>query len=881
VLAEAYNRVRLVSMSLSAGTRLGSYEIVAPIGSGAMGEVYRARDLKLDRLVAIKVLPASVANDPDRLRRFEREAKAVAALSHPNILAIHDFGVVDGTAYAATELLKGETLRQRLTSGALPAVKAIDIATHIARGLAAAHDKGIVHRDLKPENVFLTREGHVKILDFGLAKQPSTSIGGDDHTQLATEPGMVLGTVGYMAPEQVRGEPVDARADLFACGTVLYEMLAGVRAFHRDTPAEVMTAILKDDPPTLGTRRDLPSPLERVVRHALEKDANDRFQSARDFAFDLQSIGQMVGSGQIAPATASRFGAFHGREVLAWALLAAVLIAAVVHVRRNGASGAPAGIVNLTLNDEADLSPSAPSQAVGLLVSPDGSRLFFQGPYGDRRLFMRMLDQSASTPLPNTDLGRVLFISPDGGWIGYSTLTNLKRVTLGDGTVVPICQTETITTSGAVSADGQVVFSMGLALWIVPAHGGTPRPLTVLVQPEQAQAVSGFLPDGKTLLFTNWLADHPRIEALTLASGTRRVIVDPGSGGQYVSTGHLLFSRDGTLLVAPFDLAGLEAGSPSRVLDHVRTNVFGLPLLGVSKDGRILAYAEPARTSLVWVTRTGLETALDVPSRSYAFVRISPDSRRVAVADEASVWVADLARGGTARVSSERFIYGSMDWSPGGDQLSYAALYDLVTRAVDGTAAPHRLGVDLRVRKMGPSWSPDGKMIAYSAYFGATNSDIYVEPADGSVSPRPFVVTPAYDAGPQFSPDGRFLAYASSETGQLEVYVTPFPGPGPRWQVSTNGGTHARWSSSGRELFYRHSDEMMAVPITTTPGFSPGRPVLLFRGRYSFGSSIGQPTYDVAADGRFLMIKNQDENLEHPRIIINWSESLKRLMGGS
>jgi Tol biopolymer transport system component len=866
----------LTSMSLSPGTRLASYEIVAAIGAGGMGEVYRAKDTKLDRLVAIKVLPASVAADPDRLARFECEAKAVAALSHPNILAIHDFSVTNGIAYAVTELLEGETLRQRLTTGALPTRKAVDIATQIARGLTAAHDRGIVHRDLKPENVFLLREGHVKILDFGLAKQTPTSSTADDHTQLATEPGMVLGTVGYMAPEQIRRQPIDSRADLFACGSILYEMLAGRRAFQRDTPAETMTAILNDDPPDLAPRNDLPPALERVVRHALGRDPNDRFQSARDLAFNLQAISQTIESGATGIDAAPKVRAFYRREVTAWALIAALAIAVGTLLWRGGGARAPARIANLTLNDEADLSASA-LQGVGLLVSPDGSRIFSQARGGERRVFMRNIDEPFSTPLTGTQLGRVLFISRDGQWLGFSTVTALKKISVVDGSVVSVCQTETITTSAALSADGQIVFSMGLGLWIVSADGGTPRALTALAGREQSQAVDGLLPDGRTLLFTNWLPDHPRIEALTLATGQRHVIVDQAAGGQYVSTGHLLFVRDGALLAAPLDLGRLATGAPVRVLDRVRTSMLGVPKLGVSSDGGLLAYAEPARASLVWVTRTGLEAPLDLPTRQYQFVRVSGDGRRVGFADEASVWVADLERGGIARVSSERFIYGSLGWSPDDSQLSYSALHSLVIRAVDGTGTPRRIGASLPVWKLAPSWSPDGKTIAYTAYFGATNADIYVEPADGSGPPRPFVVTPAYDAGPQFSPDGRFLAFASSETGRLEVYVTPFPGPGPKWPVSTNGGTHARWSRNGRELFYRNGDDVMAVSITTTPRLSAGKPLLLFRGRYSYGSGLGLPTYDVAPDGRFLMIRNDDETVERPHIIINWAESLKQL----
>ena len=809
-----------------------------------------------------------------------------------------------GVAYAVTELLEGETLHHRLAAAssdsakraaaaggdstprassqaALPVGKAIDIATQIARGLAAAHDRGIVHRDLKPENVFLARDGHVKILDFGLARQMAAARA-DARTELQTEPGMVLGTVGYMAPEQIRGEPVDGRADLFASGVVLYEMLTGTRAFHRDTPAETMTAILKEEAPELCVARpDLPPGLDRIVRHALEKDPNDRFQSARDLVFNLQALGPATGSGAAASVAMGRARQVPVREVAAWSIAAVVTIGAVgLLLGRSPSASPPPHIVNLTLTEEAEMSPSAAGP--GLLVSPDGTRVFLESARRDRQLIMRVLGQPGSTPLPNTELARVHAISPDARWVLFATLNKLKKVSLIDNSVTTICSTNTIPTSAAVSADGQVVFATGAHLWLVPAAGGTPRPLTTLDPAhEQVQVVGGFLPDGRTLLFTNWVDDASRIEALTLATGARRTVIESASGGKYVSTGHVLFVQDAALMAARFNVATLTVtGTPVRVLDRVRTDFTGLPKLSVSSDANVLVYGESAMSSLVWVTRNGLESRLDLPSRGFEFVRLAGDGRRLAFSDASGIWVADLARGGAVRISSEHFIYGYADWSPDGSRVAYSVLNDLVERPSDGTGTTRRIAANLPVRKLVPSWSPDGKWMAYGAYFSATNADIYVESLDGSGPPRPFVVTPAYDSGPQFSPDGHFLAFASSVTGRLEVYVTPFPGPGPRWPVSTNGGTHVRWSRDGHELYYRSGDDMMAVTIATSPSFTAGKPVRLFHGRYSFGSGLAVSTYDVAADGRFLMIKNDDETVERPRIIVNWAESVKRLTGG-
>jgi hypothetical protein len=483
---------------------------------------------------------------------------------------------------------------------------------------------------LKPENIFLTRDGHLKILDFGLAKQTAASSAVDGQTSLNTEAGVVLGTVAYMSPEQIRGERVDDRTDLFACGVVLYELLTGRRPFQRDTSAETMTAILKDEAPEIAAPSDLPPTLRRISRRALEKEPNDRFQSARDLAFDLESVAETVDSTATGVRGSKRVTAMSAREAVAWAMAAALAIAAATLFWRDRSAGAPARVVTYTLDDKADLSALS-IQPVGLVVSPDGSRIFSQTPANERQLFVRRLDQPAATLLPNTELGRVLFIAPDGTWVGFGTLNTLKRVSLVDGTVVTICQTETVPSTAAVSAGGDIVFSMGLALWIVPADGGTPRPLTVLAPTEQAQAVSGFLPDGRTLLFTNWLADRSRIETLDIADGTRNVLLDQAAGGQCISNGYLLFARDGALLAAPLDLASRSTGAAVRVLDRIQTGMLGIPKLGVSPDGSVLAYAEPLRASLVWVSRTGLETPLDLPPRQYQFVAVSGDGRRVAL----------------------------------------------------------------------------------------------------------------------------------------------------------------------------------------------------------------------------------------------------------
>jgi serine/threonine-protein kinase len=549
-------------MALEPRTRVGPYEVLALMGAGGMGEVYRARDERLGREVAIKVLLAAAARDPERRQRFEQEARAVGALNHPNVLAIHDVGDHEGTPYLVSELLDGETLRDRLdATSRLPTRKAVDYATQVAQGLAAAHDKGILHRDLKPENLFLTRDGGVKILDFGLAKltEPDLESDTDAPTRTRhTQAGTVVGTVGYMSPEQVRGRDVDHRSDIFALGAVLYEMLAGRRAFAEETPAETMTAILKHEPagPPDSDHR-VPLGIERITRRCLEKKPEERFQSARDLAFHLQV--QSTASGSAAsPVTGQPRRRWPNRVTLV--VLGVVLLAAVGRLVEWMASReGPPPTTRLNLVFPANAPPDLGSNE-SLALSPDGRRLVYAGfVEGQRRLLLRPLDRYDVTPIPGTEGGYGPFVSPDGEWIGFYAEGKLKKVPMGGGPSVTLADNVWDAHGASWAEDGTVVFTRAVLLGLhrVPDTGGTPTELTEVdaSRGEVSHLSPQILPGRRSVLFTVLRQDGPQIEIVDLDSGERKVVAQDGGHARYLETGHIVFVRSGALLAAPFDAA--------------------------------------------------------------------------------------------------------------------------------------------------------------------------------------------------------------------------------------------------------------------------------------------------------------------------------------
>jgi serine/threonine protein kinase/Tol biopolymer transport system component len=918
-------------MALATGTRLGRYEIVGLLGAGGMGEVYRARDPGLGRTVALKVLPASVAADQERLRRFEQEARAAGALNHPNVLAVHDVGSHEGTPYVVSELLEGETLRDRLRRGVPGPRKASELAMQAAQGLAAAHEKGIVHRDLKPENLFLTRDGRLKILDFGLAKlrEDSRNVGSEDETATRTRPGVVLGTSAYLSPEQARGLPVDPRCDIFTLGVVLYEMLAGRRPFAGGTTAELMAAILREDPPALGSVDErIPRGLARIVQRCLEKDPNERFQHARDLAFALEVVG---GDGAQAPQPSTPASGWRNAGWAAAGLVIGALVGALGPwsrvpsptprpIARLSLSLTPAEQVGGVSRSEAAYAGFGRPSRAAVLVSPDGRFVVFNGATGATwRLYLRRMDEKQASPIPGTEGALNPFLSPDGRWLAFWVATGtgpserekgeLRKVGLSGGIPVTLCETADLY-GASWGPDDTIVFANRTGgLQRVSSTGGRPETLTRPHASEYSHRLPQVLPGAHAVLFTvrpgavGWRHAHPAVHVL--ATGERRDLNVAGADARYVPSGHLLFVREGTLFGVPFDLARLRTrGSPVPLLENVMqavnaTNTYletGAAQFSVSESGVLVfleggVYPDLGR-SLAWVDREGRVDPLSIPAKSYWSPRLSPDGRRAAVRTtkrgELQIEILDIARG-----SLTPLTHGGTElfpvWAPDGERLAYVSMRagssELLWTPADGSGPPERLATSESLL-IPCSWSPDGReLLLVEERQRDADTDVLALQFDGTTrEPRRLPHSLFAESHPALSPDGRWLAYVSSESGEQEVYLRPYPGPGARTRVSIQGGNSPTWAASGRELFFQAPSErpdvsrMMAVAVTTSPSLAVGRPGRLFEGRFGKASPCGD--YAVTRDGRrFLMVQTLDgpsRPATRIEVVLNWVEELKR-----
>jgi Tol biopolymer transport system component len=888
-------------VALSAGTRLGPYEILAPLGAGGMGEVYRARDSRLDRDVAIKVLPERVATDTAARERFEREAKAVAALSHPNILSIFEFGSHDGVAYAVTELLEGETLRLALTRGRLASRRALEYAQQMAQGLAAAHDKGIVHRDLKPENLFVTADGRIKILDFGLARQDASRAHDDSVSPTLskyTDPGTILGTVGYMSPEQARGAVADHRSDIFSFGSVLYEMLTGERAFQRDTAAETLTAILREEPKELSSLTgSLPPALERILRHCLEKDPAARVQSARDLAFDLELIAGLTTSGVEKLATRGGvLGRARGRALWLGAGVLAGVVAAVAMLRLAATPSGPHGPMHVSVNLPKD------SRLGGWLfelvaISPDGQRLVYSaaGADGTLQLYLRGLNQPQGSAIPGTEGGSMPFFSPDGQWLGFSVLgaSKLRRVSVDGG--APRDLADAPYPGGASwSEDGAIVYapniSRGSPLMRVSSEGGKPQSVTTLAKGEVNHLWPQLLPGGDAVLFTVERAgksfDDAHIVLQDLKTGERQVVVEGGTHGGYLASGHVVYARGNALYAVPFDLRRRRATGPSqRLVEGVRVEApTGCAQFATSTSGTLVYLpggGPAAERALVWVDRSGNATRVTDAGRLYVWARLSPDGRKVVTAIAAAdddLWLVDIATGAHTRLTFEG-ENGNPLWSPDGRSIIFASSRDgannLYRTPADGSHAAERLTDS--PNEHGPTAvSRDGRVLVFTESKPDGDTDLAVLSLMGKPEVRPLIHTAFQESDASISPDGRYVAYASNESGRNEVYVQPFPGLESKTRVSVDGGDFPIWSRDGREIYFRNGDKALAVSVSPGGPFSVSRPKQLFEGNFS-------PSWEVAPDGRFLMVRRSEEQTSSRQInvVLNWFEELKQRVPGA
>ena len=885
---------RTPPMALTSGTRLGPYEITGPAGAGGMGEVYRAKDTRLDRTVAVKVLSTRLAERADLQKRFEREARTISKLSHPHICALYDVGHQEGVDFLVMEYLEGETLSHRLQRGSLPVEQALKYGVEIAAALETAHRQGIIHRDLKPGNVMLTKSG-AKLMDFGLAKLaaqpapvavalPEMSTEAPPEESL-TEEGVIVGTIQYMAPEQLEGKEADAGTDIFALGMVLYEMTTGRPAFTGKTKASVIAAILTSDPaPITQLESASPPELDYVVKTCLAKDPGERFQTARDVKLQLKWIAEGRSHVQALPVSRRK-----GRERLAWAVATALLLVSGWALWR-GSRAVP----QETMTFHAPLS--FPVQDIAL--SPDGRMLAVVG-YQDAAkknvIWTYKVGSSLADSVPGTEGATYPFWSPDGRYIGFFADAKLKKVEVPNGQVQTICDAPT-GRGGTWNQAGVILFAPranGGGLFRVPASGGTPVRVT---SPDPARLEfshrwPAFLPDGNHYLFlaANF-SGHPEVNAIflgSLDSSQRRLIVQSSANVAYAAPGYLLFYRDRVLTAQSFDLQRLAlAGEPVTLLNDVRF----LPqvdraVFAVAGSGLLVwqSSTRTANTELVWFDRSGKQRGSVGKPAIYGNVRLAPDGKMVAcdITDldttNVDVWTLDLSR-----ETAKRFTFDAGNdyvpiWSQDGRRLLFGSnrgqSLGVFVKNSDGSGDDKAL-LHEEVDNIPSDWSREGKYILYGH-----GSELWYLELPG-LQTKPFLQTQSVQANGQFSPDGHWVAYASNETGRWEIYVTSFPEPHGKWQVSASGGQQPRWRGDGRELFYLSPDAvMMAVPVSLGAGVDAGRPAALFQAHpHQPILSADLFTYDVTADGqRFLINTSTGQTATAPLSVqLNWALELKK-----
>jgi serine/threonine protein kinase len=877
---------------MTPGARLGSYEILAPLGAGGMGEVYRARDTKLDRDVALKVLPEAVAADPQRIARLEREAKTLAALNHPNIAHIYGFEASDGIHALVMELVEGPTLADRIAQGAIPLDEALAIAKQIAEALEAAHEAGIVHRDLKPANVKLRFDGTVKVLDFGLAKalDPTTSApaGVTQSPTLslaATQAGLILGTAAYMAPEQARGKAADRRADIWAFGVVLFEMLTGRRAFDGDDLSITLASVLETEPDWNALPSSTPGGIRRLLPRCLQKDPRRRLPAIGEARIQIEDV--LSGAPELlTPKPPPPLPWW--RHIVPWAaasvFLAALAVLASMHFRE-----AVPREVRLEITTPPTDNPAS------LALSPDGQKIVFTATSdGEASLWLRSLDSTSAKPLRGTEGGVYPFWSPDSRSIGFFAAGKLKRTDIEGGSVQVLANAP-IARGGTWNRDGVILFAgrNTQPIFRVATTGDEPMPVTRVSATESGHLFPQFLPDGRHFLFyALGRPDTIGIYVGQLDGSAPQRLVEADTAAVYASPGYLLFMRQGTLFSQRFDPVRLTVtGDPTSISDQVAAEsdpTAGAPV-SASATG-LIAFRSAAGISaqqFVWVDRSGTELGRigrpDVARPENP--ALSPDGRRV-VLDRATegnpdVWVLDLSRGILTRLTSDPGVDVYPLWSRDGDRIVFTSnrqgVFDLYQNPAS-SAGMEEVLLATPLPKVPHDWSPDGRFLLYSVIDSKTGSDLWALPLEaGNQKPFPVAQTPANERWGQFSPDGKWVAYQSDDSGREEVYLHPFPGPGATVQVSTTGGSQARWRPDGKELFYVALDgRLMAVPISVAPGGSvldPGTPVPLFAthiGPALRGSS--RQNYMVSPDGqRFLMNAVVGEGPAAPiTLILNW-----------
>jgi Tol biopolymer transport system component len=897
-------------MSLTPGSRLGPYEILSPLGAGGMGEVYRARDTRLDRTVAVKVLPSHLSSSPELRQRFDREARTISQLTHPHICALYDVGHQDGTDYLVMELLEGQTLSERLTKGPLPLDHALRYGSEVAEALDRAHRQGVVHRDLKPGNVMLTASG-VKILDFGLAKAFGPAASVEALTALPTETpltekGTLLGTVQYMAPEQLEGKEADARTDIFALGLVIYEMVTGQKAFSGASRASLIGAILRDDPPPISRQQPLaPRALDRVVSTCLAKEAEDRWQTARDVALQLEGIRQERSAVEpAAPGAARR----RRSAILPWAIAAASVALAIFGLTSGLRQG---GARPQVMRSYLLPPPNTTFHVFGANVSapalsPDGRRLAFgtleaEGAY---RLWVRELEDLEAYPVPGGEGALFPFWSPDSRSIGFFAKGRLMVVDASRSPPPPRELADVVEARGGTWGEGgTIVYSPGnfTSLMSVPAAGGKPVPATQLDRAagELSHRWPRFMPDGRRFLYEVRKASaDPGAPAMpvgtyvgSLDGREKRLILSEGTSVNYSSPGYLLFRRANTLMTVACDPTSLALQGDPIVLTSGLEGfaATGLSLFTVQKD--LLLYSprmglNPSR--LVWLDRTGKELSTIGPPGRFVHVTLSSDGRAAVVAQieeplPPDLWIYDTTVGRGIRLTRDAAAQVIPIFSPDG-RIFFSSFstgpWDLWEMVPQGGGRDMKTLLATQTTKSANDVSPDGRWLIYREFNSGSRGDLKAVSLTGDRQTRAFVATANDESNADFSPDGRWVSYASDESGRKEIYAASFPDPARRFRVSSDGGSQPRWSRDGKELFYVRSGRLMAATVGRQGDdltFGESRPLFLLPLFTLVDPGFDVVTrYDVAPDGRILaLLRSGDETLTPLVVVQNWREALK------